>query len=96
MVLHGSGKAGPKGHPGPIPGLGVMIFIFLDVDIIKLIRYKELINVPGNYHSIVFFHLAKAKNTDLRTSEGVDISKAKFLSIDEIKNPNHSKLWGIL
>lgn len=55
----------------------------LDVNIVKLIGHKEVINVPGNYHSIVFFHLAKPKNLDIEAKE--DVSKAKFLSIDEIK-----------
>ncbi len=56
----------------------------LDVEIISLIGPKEIINVPGNYHSITFFHLAKPVNLNLEAKD--DISKAKFLSIDEIKN----------
>lgn len=58
----------------------------LDVEIIKLIGYKEVINVPGNYHSIVFFYLAKSNNINLNVSDGTDISEAKSFSIDEIKN----------
>jgi hypothetical protein len=53
------------------------------VEIIKLIGYKELINVPGNYHSIVFFHLAKPKHTNVIAKE--DVSSAKFFDIEEIK-----------
>jgi ADP-ribose pyrophosphatase YjhB (NUDIX family) len=55
----------------------------LDIEIVKLIGHKEVINVPGKYHSIVFFHLAKPKHVDVEAKE--DISKAKFFSIDEIK-----------
>lgn len=55
----------------------------LDVDIIKLIGYKEIINVPGNYHSVVFYHLAKPKHTNIEAKG--DISQARFFSIEEIK-----------
>ena len=55
----------------------------LDIDIVKLIGYKEIINLPGNYHTIVFFHLAKPKHTNIKPKE--DISEAKFFSIEEIK-----------
>ena len=56
----------------------------LDVEIIKSIGHKEVINVPGNYHSIVFFHLAKPKHINIEAKE--DVSSAKFFSIEEIKN----------
>jgi len=55
----------------------------LDVDIIKLIGHKELINIPGNYHSIVFFHLAEPKHMNIEAKD--DVSSAKFFTIDEIK-----------
>lgn len=55
----------------------------LDVEIIKLIGYKEVINVPGDYHSIVFFHLAKPKHLNIEAKE--DVSSAKFFDIEEIK-----------
>ncbi len=55
----------------------------LNVDIIKLIGYKEIINLPGKYHTIVFFHLAKPKHINIKPKE--DISDAKFFSIEEIK-----------
>ena len=58
----------------------------LDVEIIKLICHKEVINVPGNYHSVVFYHLARPKSLDIRP--GGDISQARFLSIEEIKALN--------
>ncbi|MFH1500359.1 MAG: NUDIX domain-containing protein [archaeon] len=56
----------------------------LDVDIIKLIGYQEIINLPGNYHGIVFFHLAEPKHDNIIVKE--DISDAKFFSIEEIKS----------
>jgi 8-oxo-dGTP diphosphatase len=55
----------------------------LDVDIIKLIGHKEVINVPGNYHSVVFYYLAKPKHLNIEAND--DVSKANFFSIDEIK-----------
>ncbi len=55
----------------------------LDVEIIKLIGYKEIINVSGDYHSIVFFYLAKPKHMNIEAKE--DISSAKFFSLEEIK-----------
>lgn len=55
----------------------------LDVDIMKFIGYKEIINAPGGYHCIVFYHLAKPKHLDVK-AQG-DVSQARFLSIDEIK-----------
>ena len=55
----------------------------LDIEIIRLIGYKEVLNLPEEYHTVVFFHLAKPKNMNLKVSE--DISKAGFFSIDEIK-----------
>lgn len=55
----------------------------LDVEIIKFVGYKEIINVPGNYHSIVFFYLAKPKHTEILAKD--DVSSAKFFEIEEIK-----------
>ncbi|NQU99054.1 NUDIX hydrolase [Candidatus Woesearchaeota archaeon] len=59
----------------------------LDVDIVKFLCWKEIINVPGNYHGMVFFFLAKAKNlNELEAKE--DLSEVKFFSVDEIKELN--------
>lgn len=55
----------------------------LDVDLVKQIGFKEIVNVPANYHSIIFFHLAKPKHLNIESRE--DVSKAKFFSIEEIK-----------
>lgn len=55
----------------------------IDAEIIKALGPQELINVPGNYHSIVFFFLAKPKHTKIEAKE--DISKARFFSTEEIR-----------
>ena len=65
----------------------------LDVEIIKLIGYKELMNIPADYHTLVFFHLAKPKHTNIKVSD--DLSDARFFSIDEIKKLDiaESAVW---
>jgi len=55
----------------------------LDVEIIDFIGHREAIGISDNYHSVIFFHLAKPKNLEINA--GDDISKAKFFSIEEIK-----------
>ncbi len=55
----------------------------LDVEIVKFIGFKEIINVPGNYHSIVFFYLAKPKHLNLKLDE--ESAQAQFFSVAEIK-----------
>ena len=55
----------------------------LDVEIIKFIGSYESINVPGKYHSVIFFHLARPKHTNIEAKK--DVSQAKFFSIEEIK-----------
>ena len=57
----------------------------LDVDLVKLIGSKEIINAAANYHRIIFFFLAKAKHTDIKVPDCVDIAQAKFFSMDEVK-----------
>jgi ADP-ribose pyrophosphatase YjhB (NUDIX family) len=58
----------------------------LDVEIIKQIGYKEIINVPGNYHSIVFFYLAKPKDMNIKNIKAKDdVSLAEFFNIEQIK-----------
>jgi 8-oxo-dGTP diphosphatase len=61
----------------------------LDVEIIKLIGNKEIINVPGNYHRVVFYHLGKPKHTNIKASD--DLSRAGFFSIEEIKKMKTAK-----
>ena len=55
----------------------------IDVDIVRFICHKEIINLPGKYHSVVFYYLAKPKHTSIKASD--DISEARFFSIEEIK-----------
>ena len=55
----------------------------LDVEIERLLCFKEIINLPGDYHSIVFFHSAKPTSFDIKISD--DVSEAKFFTIEEIK-----------
>ena len=55
----------------------------LDVEIVKRIGYEEVINVPGKYHSIVFFHLAKPLHNAIK-AEG-DVSDARYFTLEEIK-----------
>ncbi len=55
----------------------------LDVELVKFLCHKEIINLPGEYHGVVFFHLAKPKHLNFSASE--DVSEVGFFSIDEIK-----------
>jgi len=56
----------------------------LDVNIKKLICVKEIINLPGSYHGIVFFHLGEVLNPEqLKASD--DCSEVGFFSLEEIK-----------
>lgn len=58
----------------------------MDVDLVKLIGPKEVINVPGNYHSVTFFHLANPKSSEGDIEANDDVSDAKFFTLEEIKN----------
>ncbi|MGV8169595.1 MAG: NUDIX hydrolase [Candidatus Nanoarchaeia archaeon] len=58
----------------------------LDVEITRFIGFNEVINVPGKYHSVIFFFLAKPVHTEISASE--DISKAEFFTLEEIKKLN--------
>ena len=57
----------------------------LDIEIIKLIGYKEIVNLPAKYHTIVFYHLAKPKNQEFELKPNDDVSDLGFFSIEEIK-----------
>ena len=59
----------------------------IEVSDVKIVGYKEVINVPGKYHTIVAFYMGKPKSLDIRPSE--DLSDAKFFTIDEIKKLNY-------
>ena len=55
----------------------------LDVEIVKFIGHREIINAPEDYHRVVFFHLARPLNTDITPND--DLSRAGFFSLEEIK-----------
>jgi len=58
----------------------------LEIDIVKFITWKEIINTKDDYHRYVFFFLGKLKDAskiDIQTPE--DISEARFFSVEEIK-----------
>jgi len=55
----------------------------LDIRIIKLICFKEIIHPSENYHSIVFFHLAEPLNDELKAAD--DSEEVGFFTIDQIK-----------
>jgi 8-oxo-dGTP diphosphatase len=55
----------------------------LDIELVKYLGHEEIINLKGDYHTIVFFHLAKPKHDNLNAAE--DISDAKFFTLEEIK-----------
>lgn len=55
----------------------------LDIEIVKLIGHKEVMNLPENYHTVVFYHLARPLNSDVKAND--DISDIGFFSIDQIK-----------
>ena len=56
----------------------------LDIELEKFIGFEEIINIPGDYHTIVFFHTARPLHTDIKVSD--DISDAKFFTLEEIRN----------
>lgn len=58
----------------------------LDVEIVKFIGWKEIINIKDDYHRYVFFFLGKLKNEQINIKPTDDISEVRFFSADEIKN----------
>ena len=55
----------------------------LDVEIIRSLGSKEIINLPGEYHRIVFYHLARPLTLNITPSD--DLSRAGFFTLEEIK-----------
>lgn len=55
----------------------------LDIEILKFIGHKEIINAPGDYHRIVFFYLGRPISKELKVSD--DLSNAGFFAIEDIK-----------
>jgi len=58
----------------------------LDIEIIKFIGWKEIVNIKEDYHRYIFFFLGKLKYKDFIMKPTDDISEAKFFTIEEIKN----------
>lgn len=56
----------------------------LEIEIEKLVCHKEIIAVDADYHSVIFFYLARPVAG--RLTPGGDLSDVKFFTIDEIKN----------
>lgn len=68
----------------------------LDIEIVKLIGHQEVMNLPENYHTVVFYHLARPNHLNLRPSD--DLSEVGFFSIEEIKgldNVAESVEWAL-
>ncbi|MFA5763558.1 MAG: NUDIX hydrolase [archaeon] len=58
----------------------------IDIHAPEFVCFKELVNLPADYHSIVFFFKAKPKHTNIVVSD--DLSEAGFFTIEEIKKMN--------
>lgn len=62
----------------------------IDIELVKLICHEEIMNLPENYHTVTFFHLARPKkadpNVNTRINPSDDLSEAGFFSVEEIKN----------
>ena len=58
----------------------------IDIENPEFVCFKELINLPADYHSIVFFFKAKPRHTNIKVSD--DLSEAGFFTIEEIKKMN--------
>ena len=56
----------------------------LDVEVLRLLDFKEHINLKYDYHTVVFFFLAKPLNDSIKLSE--EILDAKFFAKDELKS----------
>lgn len=56
----------------------------LDVEITKLITFKEAIFPQYDYHTVIFFYLAKPLHREIKL--GGRVLDARFFSKDEIKN----------
>jgi 8-oxo-dGTP diphosphatase len=68
----------------------------LDIELVKLIGHKEVFNLAEDYHTVVFFHLARPVRGELNPSG--DISDAGFFSIEQIQhmdNVAESAVWAL-
>ena len=57
----------------------------IDVEIVKFIEWKEIINLDDEYHRYVFFFLGKLKNDEFEIKTTDDVSEVKFYTVDELK-----------
>ena len=57
----------------------------IDVEIVKFIGWKEIINIENDYHRYVFFFLGKLKNDEFEIKTTDDVSEVKFYTVDELK-----------
>jgi len=58
----------------------------LDIEILKFLDFEESIHLNHNYHTIIFFFLAKPLNKNFILDKKV--LQAKFFSQDEIRKLN--------
>lgn len=57
----------------------------LDIEVVRFITWKQIINTKDDYHRYVFFFFGKLKNDKFEIKTTEDISEVKFFTIDEIK-----------
>lgn len=61
----------------------------LDIEIVKFLGFKEAIHTKYDYHTVIFFFLAKALNgIDLDRATDKKVLDAKFFSREELKSLN--------
>ncbi|MFA6073033.1 MAG: NUDIX hydrolase [Candidatus Woesearchaeota archaeon] len=67
----------------------------LDVEITRFIGFKEIINLPKNYHSVIFFFLAKPKHLELNISD--ELSEAEVFPPEKMQELNliDSAIWAL-
>ncbi|MEM3154632.1 MAG: NUDIX domain-containing protein [Candidatus Woesearchaeota archaeon] len=56
----------------------------LDVEVLKLIDFKEVIATKHDYHTVIFFFLVKPLNASIKLPK--EILEAKFFGKEEVKN----------
>jgi len=60
--------------------------IDVDIEVLKFIDFKESIHRETNYHTVIFFFLARLMNENLVLDE--KIVDAKFFTLEQAKNLN--------
>ncbi len=56
----------------------------LDVEVLRLLDFKEHVNLKYDYHTVIFFFLVKPLNESIKLPE--EILDAKFFAKEEVKN----------